>query len=346
MAIWNCLLVRTRATVIILSANAGRFFYALISFFGILAFVGSLHETEQASKTWFELSKATGSVIWACMCGMPRVLAYLVLTLVWALPEAIFRCLPLSVKGPVRQARRSVWKTGLGAEQKVEMKMTVLVTEVKTTRATKGRFQGGEGQNTPLAEFLGIYDMLMLVTQELHYIDIMRLSRVSRSVREAVLPPQDYNRRLDVFKMYTCPGEEKACCWACNSQICTVSLPSRHISSNTDTHNHRTVDTNPPSPKHPFSGTWTSASHTVRPATNPTSSTTSALQRTATKYHTAHVHLGPLIPISSSSSSKAKITTFTPWPAYPRFAEMCAKSVAICVRTSCWNYAKRRRRRI
>lgn len=65
--------------------------------------------------------------------------------------------------------------------------------------------------------------MLIAVAEEMHYLDIMNLSRVSKSIREVVLPAHDFDRRVDVFRRYTCPGKEKTDCWVCDKQICAVS---------------------------------------------------------------------------------------------------------------------------
>lgn len=93
-------------------------------------------------------------------------------------------------------------------------------------RRRSDRCQSSGGDESTLSNFLGIYDMLMAVTEELHYADIMNLSRVSKSMRESVLPAHDFDRRLEAFKRYTCPGANKTHCWLCDKQICTVSIPT------------------------------------------------------------------------------------------------------------------------
>lgn len=161
--------------------------------------------------------------------GIPRLLFILLSCFLYYLPEGVFRCLPLSFKAPIRHVRRVAVKTGMGVEQAVELTFHELKTDMEMKRTDVSRYRGDQGSDSPLSKFLGIYDMLLLVTQELHYLDIVNLARVSKSVRESVLPSHDFERRRVVFKMYTClDGGSKKCCWTCTNQICEVmTLPSR-----------------------------------------------------------------------------------------------------------------------
>lgn len=146
--------------------------------------------------------------------------------ILWWIPEGIFRCLPISWKSKVRFGRRYALKTGLGLEQEAEIGVTELKDMYKRSRRRKhSPYQGGAGEPSPLSNFLGIYDMLMAVTEELHYSDVMSLSLVSKSVREAVLPSHDLQRRLGAFKTYTCRDNETRHCWVCSRQICVVWSP-------------------------------------------------------------------------------------------------------------------------
>jgi hypothetical protein len=151
----------------------------------------------------------------------------LLAAILWYLPEFIFRCLPLSFKSKVRFGRRYAVKSGLGIEQKTELGITELKSVYKQRKKkTNLRFQGGPERASPLSDFLSVYDMLLTVAEYLHYSDILSLSLVSISVREAVLPANDFDRRTELFQRYTCPGT-KSLCWMCDTQICTVSFPSQ-----------------------------------------------------------------------------------------------------------------------
>lgn len=167
--------------------------------------------------------KELGLGILTILIHMPKMLLLLLFGIIYFLPEVVFRCLPLSLKAPVRQSRRVLIKTGVGVEQNVKMKMIGLKTKLRHVKFAKKQYLGGQGQPSQLSKFLGIYDMLMLVTQELHYHDIINLARVSQSVRHSVLPEHDFDRRLKVFKIYTCRDGPKACCWTCRVQTCSVS---------------------------------------------------------------------------------------------------------------------------
>jgi hypothetical protein len=154
---------------------------------------------------------------------------------IYWLPVLLFRFLPLSIKSRVRFARRYGLKAGQGVEEKSETQMKVLVK--KTGMGGKrhiGMYESkGNGQPTSLADFLAIYDMLIAVVENLHYVDLVNLGRVSRSVREVVLPSDAYAQRMIHFKMYTCHGESKWECWSCLNLICQVSrCPSNvHIAN-------------------------------------------------------------------------------------------------------------------
>lgn len=73
---------------------------------------------------------------------------------------------------------------------------------------------------TPLTEFLGVYDVLLMVATHLHYVDIASLSLVSRRIRQTLLPGPDSDRQPLHLRMYTCEPESRARCWICPNQIC------------------------------------------------------------------------------------------------------------------------------
>ncbi|KAF2188957.1 hypothetical protein K469DRAFT_564483, partial [Zopfia rhizophila CBS 207.26] len=147
--------------------------------------------------------------------SFPRFIA-VVLYLLWCIPVAIFRCLPIGIKSRTRYTRRIAVKTGQRLSTPHEIKLRKLRPNHPVMR-----YQGGDGgEPTGLADFLGVYDILMLVAENLHYTDIVNLSLVSKSIREAVLPVADYDRRLNHFKMYTCQARSRKQCWVCTNQIC------------------------------------------------------------------------------------------------------------------------------
>jgi hypothetical protein len=181
---------------------------------------------------------------------VPKIVFWALYGIIWIIPEVFFRCLPLSFKSKVRFGRRYAFKSGLGLEQKAELGVTELKDVYKQAKMKrKTRYQGGAGEVSPLSNFLGIYDMLMAVTEEMHYSDVMELSRVSRSVREAVLPANDIDRRIETFKRYTCREDGKKECWICDKQICNVCSADRRTTAKSSpspmllTYSLRTVKT-------------------------------------------------------------------------------------------------------
>ncbi|OAG23402.1 hypothetical protein CC77DRAFT_1048292 [Alternaria alternata] len=138
----------------------------------------------------------------------------------------------------VRSGRRCVAKTAIGAGQKVEIMLSEVKNGFTKSKDLVEPYRNSYGTHTPLAQFLGVYDMLVMVTEHLHYTDVISLSTVSKSVRQAVLPSNEISRRLAMFRLYTCEPDKKTNCWSCTNQICEScevdfpvleSVASRHI---------------------------------------------------------------------------------------------------------------------
>ncbi|ORY19569.1 hypothetical protein BCR34DRAFT_134628 [Clohesyomyces aquaticus] len=221
-------------------------FYALIVFINIIVSFNLFREHRRKGNSFKQwLSELT--------VAFPQFLAIFVYV-PWFLLVLIFRCLPLSLKSRTRFGRRYAVKTAQRLPTPHEVKMK---TMSMTRRDGKKRYKGGEdGNPTGLAEFLGIYDVLMLVVEDLHYADIVNLSLASKSVREAVLPAADYDRRIKHFRMYACEPETKSQCWVCANTICQLCLIPRSLRPNTLTWHLDTC--------HPYctSCYWSSVAHT------------------------------------------------------------------------------------
>jgi hypothetical protein len=221
----HCLVSLTLYRVSLRNNRRSRFFYALISLLNIVAFFGALREGKRRGESLRKSFVDLCGLIMVCQFAILKGIMMLLAVISWYLPEGIFRCLPLSFKSKVRFGRRYAVKSGLGIEQKAELGMKELksVYEQRKKRNPR-RFQGGLGQASPLSDFLGVYDMLLTVAEDLHHSDILSLSRVAKSVREAVLPANEFDRRIALFQRYTCLGT-KTPCWMCDTQTCTVGFP-------------------------------------------------------------------------------------------------------------------------
>jgi hypothetical protein len=200
------------------------FFYALISLLQITAFVGALLGARKRGESFQDLMRSVLKNMLEFTLNIPRWIAWLLLGILYFLPEWLFRCFPHTVKSKVRLGRRYALKGGLSLEQKAEIGVEELKDMYKQNK-NRGldRYQGSGGAEVPLSKFLGIYDMLMAVTERLHYSDVVNLSRVSKGVRDSVLPSHDFNRRLEIFRRYTCDNENKQDCWICDKQVCMVN---------------------------------------------------------------------------------------------------------------------------
>jgi hypothetical protein len=206
-----------------LTADGFRFFYALITLLNMIAFYAAV---SKAIREGASLRTTLVSLFKEVVLNFPKMLCWVVYSILWTIPECIFRCcLPSSYKSKVRLGRRYALKTGLALGQEAELGVAQLKDVYKRVQGKRASwYQGSAGEPSPLSEFLAIYDMLFAVIEEMHYSDIMSLSRVSKSVREAVLPSNDIDRRVAIFEQYTCQsGLLKHNCYTCNKQICSVS---------------------------------------------------------------------------------------------------------------------------
>jgi hypothetical protein len=195
-----------------------------MSLLNIVAFFGALKEGRRRGESLRRSFLDLCGLVGRCMLAIPRMTVISLAAILWYFPEFVFRCLPLSFKSKVRFGRRYAVKSGLGIGQKAELGITELKSGYEQRKRNRSpRFQGGPGQASPLSDFLGVYDMLLTIAEDLHYSDILSLSCVSKSVREAVLPASDFDRRTELFQRYTCL-DTKSPCWMCDTQICTVSL--------------------------------------------------------------------------------------------------------------------------
>ncbi|KAF2111477.1 hypothetical protein BDV96DRAFT_467360, partial [Lophiotrema nucula] len=190
-------------------------FYSLIAFISIVlsicvcfTTIRENRRTSRSNKQWLAESAI----------AVPRLFFGILLGLAY-IPVIFFRCLPLAVKSRTRYTRRYADKVRQRVDQNLpspeEIKMKVM------KRNEKMSYQNQDlPEAVPLANFLGIYDILMLVVPHLHYTDILNLALASRSLREAVLPASDHDQRLSHFRLYTCSESSKTQCWVCTNQIC------------------------------------------------------------------------------------------------------------------------------
>ena len=94
---------------------------------------------------------------------------------------------------------------------------------LRTYPESKGEGPTGSVSKQPdLAYILFLHPVFSLVTRNVHYVDMMNLTLVSRSVRNAVhqsLNPAPYTLRRN-----TCANGTRYDCWSCGNQICNVSI--------------------------------------------------------------------------------------------------------------------------
>ncbi|OCL05466.1 hypothetical protein AOQ84DRAFT_355945 [Glonium stellatum] len=140
------------------------------------------------------------------------------------LPVCLFNCLPMCIKSRARFIARCVAKTSRRMPSPREIKLQRM-----RPKNPKPHYEGRyEGKGTAFTDFL-CYDVLVLISRDLHYVDLVNLSLASKSVREVVFPRADFATRSEHFKMYSCDELTKTQCWVCTVQVCTSCQITRPI---------------------------------------------------------------------------------------------------------------------
>jgi hypothetical protein len=80
-----------------------------------------------------------------------------------------------------------------------------------------------------LADFL-IFDVLVLISRDLHYQDLVNLSVTSKRIRQAVFPDGECQHRTRIFGLYTCGSNPSPkSCDGCGRRICVECSGCRSI---------------------------------------------------------------------------------------------------------------------
>jgi hypothetical protein len=151
-------------------------------------------------KSFRSMLKNVGVATWVCLwtflIGINKIWIGLLAVILYYVPVAFFRCLPLSVKVPVRSVWRHGAKVGIGAEQKAEIMMMEFKTELSKKRKHNiGRYQDGDEQHSPneLARFLGVYGARIRNP-------ISRPRPPPNRLQTLLMPPRPEVRLLDLFQ--------------------------------------------------------------------------------------------------------------------------------------------------
>jgi hypothetical protein len=201
-----------------LSNKNASVFYFLIAFFEWLAFL----IMASSFRYLVEPQRRNLVNVFKSVCLIPSLAVTIIKGILYDTHKWIYRTwCPTAAKRRVRAGRRLAVKAGMAVEQKTEAELRAWASR------SRQRYIDTEPKDPvpPLARFLCNYDALVLLVQQLHYMDVLMLARTCKSVRDVVLPSHDFDRRLTVFSRYTC-GESKECCWLCVNQVCEVRRPS------------------------------------------------------------------------------------------------------------------------
>jgi hypothetical protein len=134
------------------------------------------------------------------------------------LPGAVIRLVTLIP----RECFYALWFSNRWREVKtvsVESSKEIELDDLEKRLVYTGRF------TTKVEEVLALEEAILVIAAELHYTDLVRLGRTSKSMRELVFPQGDLKMRKAKLRKATCRRELAAPnpCWNCNVKICMVS---------------------------------------------------------------------------------------------------------------------------
>ncbi|KAJ4331808.1 hypothetical protein N0V87_008854 [Didymella glomerata] len=168
-------------------------FYFLIAFFEWLAFL----IMASSFRYLVEPQRRNLVNVFKSVCLIPSLAVTIIKGILYDTHKWIYRTwCPTAAKRRVRAGRRLAVKAGMAVEQKTEAELRAWASR------SRQRYIDTEPKDPvpPLARFLCNYDALVLLVQQLHYMDVLMLARTCKSVRDVVLPSHDFDRRLTVPK--------------------------------------------------------------------------------------------------------------------------------------------------
>jgi hypothetical protein len=135
-----------------------------------------------------------------------------ILQILWGISLFLVHLLPKPMQSRLRYVSRYLSKSGqrIHPPHPHAIRLQPLRAKFRTDAKAAG-----------LADLLK-YDILVLIAKQVHYVDLINLSLVSRKVRQAVFPPSEIGARSERLRIYTCENGTKSQCWVCNIQICNV----------------------------------------------------------------------------------------------------------------------------
>ena len=121
---------------------------------------------------------------------------------------APFRYLFHHIFGYIRQ-RLNCWPLGAGRKVVSKLKTAGRINEKSTSHIPDHRLP---------------FELVIMICQELHYVDLVNLSLSSKTLSERFLGRERHWTRLDALRRYTCGQQlSKSNCGICSNQICSVS---------------------------------------------------------------------------------------------------------------------------
>lgn len=142
--------------------------------------------------------------------GLHTIFTAFISCICWLVPPPVQACFPFLF---------------LYASKRRQGRSTLPQLELRQLRPYYQCIEPGYSDSGAGLATLLCYDILILLAHNVHYVDLVNLSLVSKRLRQAVFPLHGGERRLDdrALRLYSCQGSEKSQCWTCGIQICHVS---------------------------------------------------------------------------------------------------------------------------
>jgi hypothetical protein len=148
---------------------------------------------------------------------MLRVALYPILVL----HKGILVCLPRATASRFEYVLRYIMK----ATQRIYVPILRQGRKIRPPQAMElralPRAAAVDAGSKALVDFLR-FDILTLISNHLHYADMVNLSLTSRPMRQVIFPPGEFHAASQLYKTYTCRSNPRSDCWVCQVPICKV----------------------------------------------------------------------------------------------------------------------------
>jgi hypothetical protein len=188
-----------------------RVMYFLSAFLNII--LGAKSELSKPSYSYNPLAGKCPAAhrLFSAILKLPLTILLIPLYLLWSI-------LPSKLQSKLHYS----WQYVVKATKRIPKAPAIKLRPLRKKANGNSNSNNSNNKNADsLARLLNI-DILTLIAYKLHYVDVINLSLVCRSIRNTIFPDAEVDRNAEYFRIYTCDMWTKSQCWGCNIQICQV----------------------------------------------------------------------------------------------------------------------------